>query len=416
MHTTGGPAAPADATAAQPTAITAEPADLTPAVAWSRRVRRIGGFIQTAFAALWLLRASLAIGGRAGDALIATSGAAIIGVCAYAVWATAGTAPRPAGPQARRIERSVTVATVIELAAAFVLPVVVTAAGHPGWVLPSIVITIGPLLLWLDHLVDIPRYRLAGWALIAGPVVLVTTLTGSALVVTTGIAAGVLLLGTAAAGFLDLARLRSARRPEPGPAPPESPMIMPAADHPPASFQPFFNPATSEWIEYTATAEDSDGQHVRFKWRSAPGSVITEHVHPRQEEQFTILAGEAHFTLNGQERVARAGETVVIPAGVPHSVGNPGPAEIDGVVERRPALRAKELHEALAGLVADGKTTGMGAPKNPLQLGATFWHFRHESRVTSPPIWVQNLMLPPLWALAKVFGVRPYYDRWDSRT
>jgi hypothetical protein len=24
-------------------------------------------------------------------------------------------------------------------------------------------------------------------------------------------------------------------------------------------------------------------------------------------------------------------------------------------------------------------------------------------------------MLPPLWALAKVFGVRPYYDHWDSR-
>jgi hypothetical protein len=24
-------------------------------------------------------------------------------------------------------------------------------------------------------------------------------------------------------------------------------------------------------------------------------------------------------------------------------------------------------------------------------------------------------MLPPLWALAKVFGVRPYYHHWDSR-
>ena len=85
------------------------------------------------------------------------------------------------------------------------------------------------------------------------------------------------------------------------------------------------------------------------------------------------------------------------------------------VVELRPALQAKEWHEALAGLVADGKTTPRGAPKNPLQLGATFWHFRNESRVTSPPIWMQNLMLPPLWALAKTFGVRPYYDHWDSR-
>jgi hypothetical protein len=23
-------------------------------------------------------------------------------------------------------------------------------------------------------------------------------------------------------------------------------------------------------------------------------------------------------------------------------------------------------------------------------------------------------MLPPLWALAKACGVRPYYDRWDT--
>jgi hypothetical protein len=93
--------------------------------------------------------------------------------------------------------------------------------------------------------------------------------------------------------------------------------------------------------------------------------------------------------------VAGAGETIVVPAGVPHSEGNPGPGEIEGIVELRPALRAKELHEAFAGLVADGKTTPRGAPRNPLQLGATFWHFRHESRVTSPPIWTQNLMLPP---------------------
>jgi len=204
----------------QPTANTTETAaanaaELTPAAAWSRRVRRIGGFIQTAFAALWLARASLAIGGRAGDVLVAASAVAVTGVLAYAIKATAGTAPRPHGPQASRIERSVTVATVIELAAAFVLPVVVIAAGHPGWVLPSIVITIGPLLLWLDHLVHIPRYRLTGWALTAGPVILAATMSGPALAVTTGIAAGVLLLCTAAAGFQDLAALRPARPPRP---------------------------------------------------------------------------------------------------------------------------------------------------------------------------------------------------------
>jgi hypothetical protein len=200
----------------QQTDITAQPqaanaAGLTPAAAWSRRVRRIGGLIQAAFAAFWLARASLAIGGHAGDILLAASGVAVIAVFTYAIRVTAGTAPRPTGAEARRIERSVTVATVIELVAAFVLPVIVIAAGHSDWVLPSIVITIGPLLLWLDHLVHIPRYRVVGWALTAGPVILVATMSGSALAVTTGIAAGVVLLGTAAAGFHDLAGIRPAR-------------------------------------------------------------------------------------------------------------------------------------------------------------------------------------------------------------
>jgi hypothetical protein len=186
-------------------------ADLSPVVAWSRRVRRIGGLIQAAFAAFWLVRASLAIGGRAEDILIAVSGVAVIGVFSYAIKVAAGTAPRPAGPEARRIERLVTLATIIELVAAFVLPVIVIAAGHSDWVLPSIVITIGPLLLYLDHLVHIPRYRIVGWALTAGPVILVATMSGKSLAVTTGIAAGVVLLGTAAAGFHDLAHLRPAQ-------------------------------------------------------------------------------------------------------------------------------------------------------------------------------------------------------------
>jgi hypothetical protein len=208
---------------AQPVPSTAGPAaagaaGLTPVAAWSRRVRRIGGFIQTAFAAFWLARASLTVGGGAGTALLAGSAVAVVGVIAYAITATAGTAPPPRGPQASRIGRSLTIATIVQLAASFALPVIVSAAGHPGWVLPSIVITIGPLLLWLDHVVGVPRLRPVGWVLIAGPVILVAAMSGPALAITTGLAAGVLLLGTAAAGFRDLARLRPARQAQARPA------------------------------------------------------------------------------------------------------------------------------------------------------------------------------------------------------
>jgi hypothetical protein len=186
--------------------------ELTPTIAWSRRVRRVGGLIQTAFAAFWLIRGSHAIGGTVGAFLIALSALAAVASFAYAVRVTAGTAPRPRDVESKRIERAVTLATVIELVAAFVFPVIVSAAGHSDWVLPSIAITIGPLLLYLDRLVHIPRYRPVGWALTVGPVILVAVLTGSALVATTGIAAGVLMLGTAVAGFRDLAGVRRGSR------------------------------------------------------------------------------------------------------------------------------------------------------------------------------------------------------------
>jgi hypothetical protein len=181
---------------------------LSPTAAWSRRVRFVGGLIQAAFAAFWLVRGSAVIGGGVAAVLIAVSGITVIGVFVYAIRAAAGTAPRPRGTEGKRIERAVTLATVIQLVASFVLPVIVIAAGHSDWVLPSIAISIGPLLLWLDQRVHLPRYRPVGWALIVGPLILVAALSGTALVATTGIAAGVLLLGTAVAGFRDLARVR----------------------------------------------------------------------------------------------------------------------------------------------------------------------------------------------------------------
>jgi len=188
-----------------------ERTDLSATEAWSQRVRRVGGFIQLAFAAFWLVRGAVKLHGSVRVPLSVAGIVATLVVLVYGIVVTRGTGPRLTTPEAKRIERSVTIATVIELVAAFVLPVVVGAAGRGDWVLPSIAITIGPLLLWLDHLVHLPRYRVVGWVLTIGPLVLVATMSGSSLAATTGIASGVLLLATAAAGFHDLAGLRPER-------------------------------------------------------------------------------------------------------------------------------------------------------------------------------------------------------------
>jgi len=50
-----------------------------------------------------------------------------------------------------------------------------------------------------------PRYRPVGWALTVGPILLALAMTGPALVVTTGLAAGTVLLAAAVTGFHELA-------------------------------------------------------------------------------------------------------------------------------------------------------------------------------------------------------------------
>jgi len=173
--------------------------------AWRRRVLRVGGIIQGCFAVFWLVRGSLAIGNQLATAMAVVLGGGALTALIYGIRATAGLAPRPRGPEAKRLERSITIATVIELVAAFVLPVIVIVAGRSDLTLPSIAITIGPLLLWIDHALHTSQYRTVGWALTVGPIVLALGLSGSALVVTTGLTAGALLLFSAASGFSLLA-------------------------------------------------------------------------------------------------------------------------------------------------------------------------------------------------------------------
>ncbi|HEV8024610.1 MAG TPA: cupin domain-containing protein [Candidatus Nanopelagicales bacterium] len=182
-----------------------------------------------------------------------------------------------------------------------------------------------------------------------------------------------------------------------------------------ARYRTTFNPATGEHIQYTVTGLESHGALVRYRWTSDPGGKIVEHTHPSCAEIFTILEGEAELTVGSDRITLGPGQTAVVPPGVVHSEANNSGTLVRGIVELQPASRTAELHDALAGISCDLPHTPTGAPKNPLQLGATFWAFRNDIRATRPPLWLQNIFLPLLAGAAKIAGVCPTRAAWDSR-
>ena len=182
-----------------------------------------------------------------------------------------------------------------------------------------------------------------------------------------------------------------------------------------ANYRTTFNPATGEHIQYTVTGLESAGAVVRYRWTSDPGGKIVEHTHPSCAELFTILEGEADFTVGSERITLGPGQTAVVPPGVVHSEGNNSGKLVRGIVELQPASSTAELHDALAGISTDLPHTPEGAPKNPLQLGATFWAFRNDIRATSPPIWLQNVFLPILAGAAKLARVPATRPEWSSR-
>lgn len=59
-----------------------------------------------------------------------------------------------------------------------------------------------------------------------------------------------------------------------------------------------------------------------------PGAPVAEHSHDN-EQIGILLAGSIDFRIDGEMRTQRAGETWVIPPGVPHGIDSTGP---DGAV------------------------------------------------------------------------------------
>ena len=61
-----------------------------------------------------------------------------------------------------------------------------------------------------------------------------------------------------------------------------------------------------------------------FSWHATlpPGTFVPPHIHPKQDEYLYILEGQFDIWLDGKDLIARPGDLVKMPMGLPHAIYN----------------------------------------------------------------------------------------------
>jgi quercetin dioxygenase-like cupin family protein len=172
------------------------------------------------------------------------------------------------------------------------------------------------------------------------------------------------------------------------------------------------NPISGERIVIRESGAQTGGQLLSFDLFLPPGShVPARHVHPIQEEQFTVMAGQMRFRLGRRTILANPGDTVLVPAGKAHWFGNSGAGTAHARVEARPALRMEEAFEAAASIGTAGRVLGTRLPRLS-DLALYLIEFQREMAVPDvPPFLVRTALAPFAWLGRRHRNTKPRLAR-----
>jgi quercetin dioxygenase-like cupin family protein len=169
------------------------------------------------------------------------------------------------------------------------------------------------------------------------------------------------------------------------------------------------NPVSGERIAFRQTAATTGGRLLAFELSlAAGGHVPASHVHPAQEERFTVIEGRMRFRRGLSTLVARPGETVVVPPGTIHRFANLDDIGARALVEVRPALRMEDLLETTADLAREGRALPNGMPR-PLDMALFLREFEREIAIPLLPRGLVRLGIGPLVQLAIRRGLDARY-------
>ncbi|WP_309572006.1 cupin domain-containing protein [Deinococcus sp.] len=170
------------------------------------------------------------------------------------------------------------------------------------------------------------------------------------------------------------------------------------------------NPISGETFRFLRTADSTGGQLLELDCTVTPGGRVAVpllHVHPKQSETFEVLEGSIRTVVGGIEATHGPGETVVIPAGVPHIWEN---ASADRPLRFRVRLEPPGHWEALFATTFDLARRGETLPDGRVPLVPMAVNLHHSPEhfyLAGPPVWAQKILFAVLAGVGWLLGYRP---------
>jgi mannose-6-phosphate isomerase-like protein (cupin superfamily) len=168
--------------------------------------------------------------------------------------------------------------------------------------------------------------------------------------------------------------------------------------------QEIVNPEIDERVRFIRTAADTGGELLETEqWLAPGGSGGVLHVHPEQEERFTVISGALRVRVGGEQRDYGPDESAVVAPGTAHVFENASSGTTHFRGEVRPALRTEEFFERLASLAQqEGATPERHL--SPMALAPLISEYRREVALPRVPAVVQHAAIGMLAAVARRRG------------
>lgn len=183
------------------------------------------------------------------------------------------------------------------------------------------------------------------------------------------------------------------------------------------------NPRTNSRTIVIESDSETKGKGWLLEVHAPPKAQpdIAEHFHLTWTETFEIISGQAYYRLDGVQKTAQAGETIVMsPGKLQVHPWNAGETELvyrqrDDFGEANPQAVQDVLgvFATLAGLTKLGQVDEKGLPKNPLQMAATLRILtRYGGYDASASVGAQNFLAATLGRLAEALGYRAIHPEY----